>query len=752
MKQVNLLFTLLVCSFTHAQNPKIAVQPANPVQKSDLLVDPVSGLFTLDCRNRQMEGKDLMDSLATWFGLDADHQLIAVREYSDELSQTHSNYQLRYKGYNVEGGLVMVHSKNENVYYVNGLMNAVRTSVSEIAVTPESAALAAQQFFSVPDFDSLAVLEKILFPQWYQGKSSYSFAYKLLLRNNQPMVNCHLFVDAQTGAVVGKHDLFASGDTPGTANTFYSGTQPVTCQDYNGGFRLKSDIHHLHTMDGANTNWNFNYQEGILEGAQEYLSSTSSWTANPANPALDAHWGSEKTMEYYQSKFNRNGVDGHGFPLTQYLGSPVYSATNAYAMFDPGFLVFGMGDGGQYHPLTSLDIVAHEYTHLVTLMNGNGGLAYGHEPGALNESFSDIFGIAVDFEFGTSPDWLIGEEITVSQQPFRSFSNPNSTACPDTYRGDYWINPIAQAFDNGGVHTNSSIQNFWFYLLVNGGAGTNDHDYDYSVTSIGMDKAVAIAYRNLMTYLTPGSGFFSAYHGSVQAAIDLFGENSAEHIAVAEAWRAVGVPFFEGKGCNGVYYVYGEATGIISDGSANEDYQANTGCRFIISSFGASYIELKFNTFDTEYGIDIVNVYSHDITSFNGPVLLLSHSGNSLPPVIRTPPLPYIEGQTVAVQMYIEFTTNNTGQRQGWEAAYKAVFDNITFFPNPASTEVTVLSNNGQNLQTVVLYDLSGRVVANYSDIPSSQLNLSVDHLMQGRYLLEIRTADQTLVELLEVR
>ena len=78
--------------------------------------------------------------------------------------------------------------------------------------------------------------------------------------------------------------------------------------------------------------------------------------------------------------------------------------------------------------------------------------------------------------------------------------NPNIAFCPDTYGGTYWINPGGP--DLGGVHTNSSVQNFWFYLLSVGGTGVNDNGDSYSVTGIGIDDAAKIAYRNLTVYLT----------------------------------------------------------------------------------------------------------------------------------------------------------------------------------------------------------------------------------------------------------
>ena len=120
----------------------------------------------------------------------------------------------------------------------------------------------------------------------------------------------------------------------------------------------------------------------------------------------------------------------------------------------------------------------------------------------------------------------------------RSISNPNAYSQPDTYYGDSWYSGSG---DNGGVHYNSGVQNFWFYLLSVGGSGTNDNGDSYSVTQIGMDAAAAVAYRNLTVYLSSSSQYDDARAGAIQSAIDLYGAGSTEVIAVTNAWYAVGV-------------------------------------------------------------------------------------------------------------------------------------------------------------------------------------------------------------------
>ena len=75
----------------------------------------------------------------------------------------------------------------------------------------------------------------------------------------------------------------------------------------------------------------------------------------------------------------------------------------------------------------------------------------------------------------------MGEDIYLELGSIRSMQNPNTLSSPDTYLGEYWID-TKQSYDNGGVHFNSGVQNYWFYLLSEGGSGENDDGISYQVT------------------------------------------------------------------------------------------------------------------------------------------------------------------------------------------------------------------------------------------------------------------------------
>lgn len=355
-------------------------------------------------------------------------------------------------------------------------------------------------------------------------------AYKIELFAHQPYGRYEIFVDANSGEIILSHNLIQTIDVPARARTKYSGQQQITTDSVApGNFRLREDGR----GNGLQT---LNLRKGTdYAFAIDFSDSMNAWqNFNPAvdEAARDAHWGSELTFDYFKNTFNRSGIDGNNFRLISY----VHYSTNYFNAFWNGYVVT-YGDGNNsLAPLTSLDVCGHEITHGLTQKTAN--LLYFNESGALNESFSDIFGTAI--EFFANPDsanFKVGEDFT-ADLGLRNMATPKLFQNPDTYKGQYWITGKA---DNGGVHYNSGVMNKWYYLLCKGDTGTNDNNISYSVDSIGLLNASKIAYRNLTSYLTPLSDYRDAWFYSMQAASDLFGECSYEMQQVAKAWYAVGV-------------------------------------------------------------------------------------------------------------------------------------------------------------------------------------------------------------------
>ena len=144
------------------------------------------------------------------------------------------------------------------------------------------------------------------------------------------------------------------------------------------------------------------------------------------------------------------------------------------------YMTYGNGNE-EVNPLTTLKIVGHEAAHGV--IEFMGGLDYHGEAGAINESLSDILGVCLEKYYKSKTArvngfWHIGEDIT--EGGIRSMSEPNIHEQPACYNGRFWVNP-QNYNDNGGVHTNSGVGNYIFYLLVAGGSGLSEFGRKFDI-------------------------------------------------------------------------------------------------------------------------------------------------------------------------------------------------------------------------------------------------------------------------------
>jgi len=259
-----------------------------------------------------------------------------------------------------------------------------------------------------------------------------------------------------------------------------------------------------------------------------------------ADTAVDeAYDGAGLTYRFYKEVYDRDSVDGQGMEL---VSSVHYGTDFDNAFWNGSQMVYGDGSGRIFTRggLTKdVDVIAHELTHGVTQMTA--GLDYAKQPGALNESFSDVFGSLVKQhhlgQTADEADWLIGEGILGSAlhgQALRSMKAPGTANDLDRQAGSmsgYADLPDDNdpSHDNGGVHINSGIPNRAFYLAA---------------TAIGgpaWEHAGRIWYVTLTEHLEPTSDFRAAADATITVAGELFGAAGHEHQAVSAAWKAVGV-------------------------------------------------------------------------------------------------------------------------------------------------------------------------------------------------------------------
>jgi len=256
-----------------------------------------------------------------------------------------------------------------------------------------------------------------------------------------------------------------------------------------------------------------------------------------ADPAVnEAFDGSAATAAFFHDVLGRSSLDNAGMEL---VSSVHYGVAFDNAFWDGSQMVYGDGSDRifQIGGLTrAIDVIAHELTHGVTEFTA--GLVYSKQPGALNESFSDVFGSLVK-QYGLSQtaadaDWLIGQGVLVPKlgAALRSMKSPGTAFAGDRQPGhmDQYLDlpdDNDPANDNGGVHVNSGIPNRAFYLAAIGLGGA------------AWEKAGKIWYNALTTKMGTATDFAAAAQFTIDAAGELFGAH--EQAIVHGAWTEVGV-------------------------------------------------------------------------------------------------------------------------------------------------------------------------------------------------------------------
>jgi Zn-dependent metalloprotease len=469
----------------------------------------------------------------------------SVKTNFDQLGMKHNRLQQYYKGYKIEGAIILSHSKHNEVVSFTGDWFKDITLHNSIAISEQQALQAAltkvaakkykwenkeeedhmKTALNNPNFSYMPVGEVVILPVISRTKTvTYQYAYKFSIYAEEPLYKANVFVDATTGAIIKEQNQICTIDAVGTANTKYSGTQTITTDSYTGGFRLRETAR----GNGIET---YNMKNTQTYSATDFTNTANSWTITTADQAAtDAHFGAEATYDFYFQTFNRNSVDDNGFKLLSYVH---YSTNYVNAFWDGLRMTYGDGQVSQgFTIMTALDVCGHEITHGV--VENTAGLN-GGEADALNEGFADIFGTSVEWAARPAQhDWLMGKDISTTGSAIRDMSNPKSLQQPDTYMGQYW-----SATDE--PHDNAGQCIYWFYLLSVGGNGTNDNNDAYNVSSITMAKAQAIAYRAMAYYMTPGTDYANVRACTIQAAKDLYGACSNEVIQTTNAWYAVGV-------------------------------------------------------------------------------------------------------------------------------------------------------------------------------------------------------------------
>lgn len=644
-----------------------------------------------------------------------------------------------YKGIKVEFSELVTSSKDNKLETVSG--NFLK--IDDLNINPslsESQALnsiltfinAEQYSWHSSSFENLLKIEQnnpnatsypkgeliIIDRNLFDNISEPILVYKFNIYSLKPLSRSFYYVNSSNGKLILEDPIIKH--IQGPADTRYSNTRTIETEQVGGQFRLRDNTrgNGIHTL---NANHVFFDSSGNLDlsNALDFIDNNNNWTSteydntNKDNGALDAHWGAEMTYDYFFTNHNRNSIDNNGYLLRNY----VHVGNNwENAAWDGERMLYGDGNT-TFDILTSIDVIGHEIGH--GFCENTANLAYRRESGALNEGLSDIWGSMVEnFADPLKDTYLIGEEIVLSGGSLRSMSNPNLRNQPDTYEGDFWLNPECgtptRFNDYCGVHTNSGVLNFWFYLLAEGGSGINDNNDFYSIDGIDKTKASKIVYRAESVYFTSTTNYHQARNLTIQASDDLYGANSTESYNVANAWYAVGVgnqpqqvshyisgPTQMTPGTGGFYTLnpYSDATNYV--------WSIPTGCT---------------------YG------YCWQIVQGQGTNSALIHGGST---GVFDITCTIYNGSSVIGNQYITVNVQNPynggGSTNTDDCVEMPMINGVIYPPVDCSTNNFGLTSENTYFKSIVVYDFVGKIILQLKNSD----NLNISNLSNGIYIIK---------------
>jgi Zn-dependent metalloprotease/DNA/RNA endonuclease G (NUC1) len=335
---------------------------------------------------------------------------------------------------------------------------------------------------------------------------------------------------------VAKPPLGTAEAPPEAAADELGNQREFRCQPMGDEKRMVDETHNVHTHD-------FEFRDLGRDG----LELPGRYVSIPPGPwaraGVSAHANAVEVARFLREVLKRDGLDNRGGRIISSINCCVAGEGRGREWRNAAWMgtqmVYGQRRTGErlVSYAAALDVVAHEFLHGLT--DHTARLEYAAMSGALNESYSDIFGIMVSNL--AQPDlgrwnWQMGEELDDTGVPIRDLRSPGRHGQPEHMR-DYRDLPVNRPNDWGGVHTNSGIHNRAAYVLLTSPAP--EGGYLFEPRSVA-----ALFYIALTQQLSRTSGFADSRRGVELAARSLFRNDPGleEKLeAVARAFESVGI-------------------------------------------------------------------------------------------------------------------------------------------------------------------------------------------------------------------
>jgi bacillolysin len=519
-------------------------------------------------------------------------EFVEYNRQTDDLGITHVRMQQTWSGYKVWGAQIVVHEQNGKVNRMNGryfptpTLDLTQANISE----PQAIQIAKADVETKIKFQTLdAYTKKLIGGEqirsemvvlYLNGDKNQEFLAYHVTVIPHTMSKMEYFLDARTGAILNKYnavcDFFgalavtgldkkealkriseeqspsnsiASDKLISTTSALVDGVSTASAVDLKGITRtlntyVSSNENFL--LDGSRTM--FRFTTALPDDPTGAILTLDAFNTSPSGrfnydhvsprnnnwvltspKAVSAHFNSGTAYDYYKNTFNRNSINGRGGTIISLINVSDDNGGGMDNAFWNGEAMF-YGNGASYFtPLAkALDVGGHEMSHGVIQNTAN--LDYQGESGAMNESYADIFGAMID-----RANWTMGEDVVRAQYfptgALRDLANPHNGGArlgDNGWQPNNTSEQYSGTQDNGGVHINSGIPNYAYYLFAN---------------ASGVGKAIAekIYYRALDHYLVTSSKFIDLRAAVLASAQELYPGNTTISNAAANAFTTVGI-------------------------------------------------------------------------------------------------------------------------------------------------------------------------------------------------------------------
>lgn len=396
----------------------------------------------------------------------------------------HEHYDQFYNGVKVDGAGYNFHFEKGRIYLAHGNFIKIEGLSTTPSITREEAKQAFANYKEIPveeiaGFKTDLLIKEILNISGKDTAYSLVLVYRVYLISGHPSNDEIGYIDAQNGKVLFTEPSMTGFSATGTFETRYNGTRQATTQHYNNTYNLCDSSRNavIHTWD-LNGSTNINNRVELADADNNWTA--NEYAANEDDMGLDIHWALQEIYDYLLNEHSISSYDNNDYDIDAHFHWGEQDNAR-WLMFDD-VLVFGDGNT-IVRPVASLDAVAHEYGHGIT--DFQIGWAYSGDLQIFHEGLSDIWGIILENRISPNSVWEIGEGVILNYDCIRNIQNPEDpnaeTEISDTY--------LSSTYNAGNQYVKSGVFSHWFYLLVNGGSGTNDNGNSYTVYGIGMDAA-----------------------------------------------------------------------------------------------------------------------------------------------------------------------------------------------------------------------------------------------------------------------